>query len=138
MAHTTCGAFLRRTLDAETNTVANLTKIASLEMVLGRPQSGIDAGRFKYVDYECEACDGVDLRPFWSPGSLGEGDNRYDWDGHVCNGLEWTLSRPDVCVLSQLTCVRLILCVYLQVPKILRHSRRGTTVFCKSRRYQPP
>ena len=98
---TTCADLLRHALAAEAWTVEAFVRPFELEAVLGRPQGGREAGRFRHVDYGHVACERapVDLRRFWLPAPPYEGRN-WDWAGFARSELAWTLNRPDVCVRS--------------------------------------
>lgn len=72
--------------------------------MLGRPQPGLEAGRFREFDYENLGCEGerdskVDLRKFWVPGTSESGlACGFAWEDLKSSELAWTLNRPDVYV----------------------------------------
>ncbi|KAI0926067.1 hypothetical protein AcV5_008631 [Taiwanofungus camphoratus] len=92
--HTVCASILRHLFGATDYSVDSVTALCEIERVLGRPQGGPTAGRFSGVDYEGVGAEKVDLRPFWKPDE-GEG-NTFLWSALKSQGLEWTLTRPDV------------------------------------------
>jgi hypothetical protein len=81
-AHTTCGALLRRVMNAEDDSMASLANLCEIECVLGRPQGRKNAGRFLYVNYE--DC------------GKEEGANTFAWNELKSSDKEYLLSRPDV------------------------------------------
>ena len=75
--HTTCADLLRHALAAEAWTVEAFVRLFELEAVLGRPQGGREAGRFRHVDYEHVACERAEhvaavQRPAPPPGPCAE------------------------------------------------------------------
>ena len=62
---------------------------------------GVHAGRFRDVNYETVMGDGkrVDIESLWSREPNGEpGQAVFDWEKWQRRGLDWTATRPDVCV----------------------------------------
>jgi hypothetical protein len=99
MFHNTCAALLRRVLETEDdNSEEHAIKLCSLELALGRPQGGKNAGRFSHIDYESVGWDKVDLRPFWQEEG-DPGENTFEWQALRDQGLDWVLSKPDMYVL---------------------------------------
>ncbi|EPQ54328.1 hypothetical protein GLOTRDRAFT_94629 [Gloeophyllum trabeum ATCC 11539] len=97
ICHTVCGALLRRTTHAEEDSVDSLTDLVELERILGRPQAGSQAGRFRHVKYEdvrCGKLKRVDLTPFWLDGNE-EGGNTFDFQSLKASNLGFILNRPD-------------------------------------------
>ncbi|KAI0316787.1 hypothetical protein OF83DRAFT_1059776 [Amylostereum chailletii] len=94
MMHTACSNIFRAKLGCEANDLPACSKLSELEIVLGYPMIGADAGRFKDVQYESVG-DRIDLKPFWHVGNS-EGENVFDFKALKDAGMDWLLARPDV------------------------------------------
>ncbi|KAJ7451838.1 hypothetical protein B0H11DRAFT_2075333 [Mycena galericulata] len=97
MAHHVCLSLLRCALNLEDDTMLSTTTLCAHELILGRPQDGAKAGRFKAVNYE-DVGEKVDLSPFWKPGREA-GCNVFDWKALKSDkkrALDWLIQRPDI------------------------------------------
>ncbi|KAJ7646776.1 hypothetical protein FB45DRAFT_1019073 [Roridomyces roridus] len=68
MSHLVCFSLLRQALNLEDEDKATTMAFSAHELILGRPQGGVHAGRFRDVQYE-NVGEKVDLSPFWKRGS---------------------------------------------------------------------
>ncbi|KAJ6629492.1 hypothetical protein B0H10DRAFT_2428432 [Mycena sp. CBHHK59/15] len=94
IAHHVCFALLRHILHADDSTPASITTLCAHDLILGCPQSGANAGRFRDVKYE-DAGERVDLSRFWRVSSV-PGGNVFDWVALKASPLAWTMNRPDI------------------------------------------
>ncbi|KAJ7121323.1 hypothetical protein C8R43DRAFT_1033857 [Mycena crocata] len=95
MAHHVCLALLRHTLKVEDESLSSITALCAHELILGRPQGGAIAGRFKNINYE-HVGENVDLSPFWQRGR-DLGCNVFNWEKLNKDGqLNWLIQRPDI------------------------------------------
>ncbi|KAJ7680825.1 hypothetical protein DFH06DRAFT_1164295 [Mycena polygramma] len=96
-AHSVCLSLLRQALNVEEDNFLSTTTLCASELVLGRPGSGANAGRFKDIDYE-HVGENVNLSPFWKRGQR-EGCNVFKWEElktYKNGSLSWIIQRPDI------------------------------------------
>ncbi|KAJ6594433.1 hypothetical protein B0H19DRAFT_1247105 [Mycena capillaripes] len=97
MAHRVCLSLLRHALKVEDDSFMSKTTLCAHEVILGRPQGGMLAGRLKDIDYE-HVGEKVDLSPFWRLGPEA-GCNIFEWKtfkAHRNGSLSWIIQRPDI------------------------------------------